>query len=263
MKGIEMTEKNNGNKSVKVVDNEIAKEKGKKMDFYRRVALIVGVLFIIDLMMNMMGSTLIEDILGTPDYLIGLSANKNTVITGVLFETISALCLVSIGIMMYPVLKRHGKTAARGYFGIRIIETVIAVGFVISHLLLLALSQEFVKSGSPDASHFHTLGTLLIEGHDFNYQIYLIFYGLGCLILFGVLFKAKLVPRFISVWGLFAVVLALAGLAADMYGSGVGMEIYGMPLGLCQIFLAIWLIVKGFNLSAIDSESKKIDVDQV
>jgi hypothetical protein len=256
-----MEEKNNGKKSVNVVNNEFTKEKRKKMDLYRKTAIIVGVLFIIDLVMNMIGSTLIEAILDTPDYLIGLSANRNTVITGVLFETISALCLVSIGIMMYPVLRRHGKTAAHGYFGIRIIETVIVVGFVISHLLLLVLSQEFVMSRIPDASHFQTLGALLIEGHDFSYQIYLIFYGLGCVLLFGILFKARLVPRFISVWGLIAVVMSLAGLVADMYGSGVGMEIYAMPLGLCQIFLAIWLIIKGFNPSAFTSESDNSDIN--
>jgi hypothetical protein len=254
-----MVEKN-GKKSEKVVDNENTNENVKKMDIYRKTAIIVGVLFIIDLVMNMIGSTLIEDILGSPDYLIGLSVNKNTVITGVLFETISALCLVSIGIMMYPVLKRHGKTAARGYFGIRIVETVIAVSFVISHLLLLALSQEFVRSGTQDVSHFQTLGALLIEGHDFSYQIYLIFYGLGCMMLFGVLYKAKLVPRFISVWGIIGVVIALTGLVFDMYGSGISMEIYAMPLGMCQIFLAIWLIVKGFNPSAIASGSEKPNI---
>jgi hypothetical protein len=248
---INMEEKNIGRKSKKVMD----KENVKIISLYRKTAIIVGALFIIDLVMNMIGSSLIESILDTPDYLVGLSANKNQVITGVLFETISALCLVSIGFIIYPVLRRHGNTAARGYFGIRIIETVIAVSFVISHLLLLVLSQEFVKSGNPDASHFHTLGTLLIEGHDFSYQIYLIFYAFGCLMLFGVLYKAKLVPRFISVWGLIGVVISLTGLGADMYGSSIEMEVYAMPLGLCQIFLAIWLIVKGFNPSAIDSGS--------
>jgi hypothetical protein len=256
-----MVEKNNQGKSKEVVDNEITMKNKKKMDLYRKTGIIVGVLFIIDLVMNMIGSTLIEGILEKPDYLIRLSTNKNQVITGVLLETISAICLVSIGFMIYPILKRHNKTTARGYFGIRIVETVIAVGFVISHLLLLALSQEFVRSGTQDVSHFQTLGALLIEGHDFSYQIYLIFYGLGCLMLFSVLYKAKLVPRFISVWGLIGVIIALAGLISDMYGSGVGMETYAMPLGLSQIFLAIWLIIKGFNPSAIASESTKTDIN--
>jgi hypothetical protein len=94
-----------------------------------------------------------------------------------------------------------------------------------------------------------------MDGHDFSYQVYLIFYGLGSLMLFGLLLRARLVPRPISVWGLIGVVVALTGLVAEMYGSSVGMEVYGMPLGLCQVFLAIWLIVKGFDPSAFSSES--------
>jgi hypothetical protein len=254
-----MVKKQNRRKSEGIVD----KEDVKKMNLYRKTGIIVGVLFLIDLMMNMIGSSLIESILDTPDYLVGLSVNRSQVITGVLLETIGAACLVSIGFIIYPVLKRHGKTAARGYFGIRIVETVIAISFVISHLLLLVLSQEFVGSGSSDASHFHTLGALLIEGHDFSYQIYLIFYALGCLILFGVLYKARLVPRFISVWGLLGVVISLTGLMFDMYGYGISMEMYAMPLGLCQIFLAVWLIVKGFNPLAFDSGSAVTEVNGV
>jgi hypothetical protein len=253
MKVINMIEKYNGKRSVKVGDNEIAKKKEKKMNFYRKTAIIVGALFIIDLLMNMIGSTLIEVILDNPDYLIALSANKNQVITGVLLESISAICLVSIGFMIYPILKSYSETIARGYFSIRIIETVIAVGFVISHLLLFALSQEYVKAGTPDASHFQTLGALLIEGHDFSYQIYAIFYSLGSLMLFVLLSRTKLVPQLISIWGLTGAIVMLTGLVVDMYGSGVGMEIYGMPLGLCQIFLAIWLIIKGFNPIALES----------
>jgi hypothetical protein len=154
---------------------------------------------------------------------------------------------------MYPVLKAHSGTIARGYFGIRIVETIIAVSFVMSHLMMFALSQDFVASGAPEGSHHQTLGALLIDGHDFSYQIYLIFYGLGMLMLFGLLLQARLVPRPISLWGLIGVVVALTGLVADMFGSGVGMEVYAMPLGLGQIFLAIWLIVKGFDPSAMET----------
>jgi hypothetical protein len=144
-------------------------------------------------------------------------------------------------------------TIAHGYLSIRIVETVIAASFVISHLLLLGLSQEYVAAGTPDASHYQTIGALLIRGHDFAYQVYLIFYSVGCLLLFGLLFRARLVPRAISVWGIIGVVVALSGLVADLYGAAVGMEVYAMPLGLSQIGLAIWLIVKGFGWSSAES----------
>jgi hypothetical protein len=93
---------------------------GRDLSWHRKIAIIVGALFIIDLVANAIGSTLIEGILDGPDYLAELSAGRTRVMTGVLLETITALCLLGIGIMMYPVLKRHSGTIARGYDAVRI-----------------------------------------------------------------------------------------------------------------------------------------------
>lgn len=238
-----------------IIGKEFENVVEKRMDWTRRIALLVGALFIIDLVVNAIGSTLIEGLLVGDDYLTTLSANQDRVMTGVLLETVCAISLLAIGILMYPVLKTVNGTVALGYLSIRIVETVIAVSFVVSHLMLFALGQDYVAEGAPDGSFHRTLGVLLIDGHDFSYQVYLIFYGLGSLLLFGALLQSRLVPRPISVWGLIGVVVALTGLIAEMYGSSVGMEVYAMPLGLCQVSLAIWMIVKGFRQSAADVES--------
>ena len=229
------------------------------MNSTKKISILVGVLFIFELVVHTLGSTPIESILDAPNYLIKLAVNTNLVMTGVLLEAICAACLLIIGAIMYPLLKRYNKTMALGYFGFRIVETVLVAGMLIVHLLLFALSQEYVKAGAPDASYFQTLGTLLNGAYLFILQIDIIFYSLGCLMLYGLLFKAKLVPRFISVWGLIAVVLSLTGLVVDMLGSNIGVVIYTLPLGLCQVSLAIWLIIKGFNLSTIVSDSAKTD----
>ena len=234
----------------------------EKMNSINMTARIVGGLFIAELVVYMIGSTLTEGLLKSPDYLIKLAENKNQIITGVFLEAIVAACLVFIGVMMYPTLKRHSETIARGYFGIRIVEAVITAGYLFIHLSIFALSQEYLNAGGPETSISQTLGALLKDGLNFAYQIHIFFYGLGCLMLFGLLFKATLVPQFISILGLITTVLMLIGLVFDMYGFGVGMEIYGSPIGLCQIFLGIWLIVKGFNSSAIDSEFAGIDVNE-
>jgi hypothetical protein len=73
------------------------------------------------------------------------------------------------------------------------------------------------------------------------------------------LHKSKLVPRFLSVWGLIGGAVILIGTSIDMLGlidvnQGAGMMVV-IPLGLFELILPIWLFVKGFNPSAIDSGS--------
>jgi hypothetical protein len=48
---------------------------------------------------------------------------------------------------------------------------------VISPLLLIPLSQEYIKAGAPDAAYFQTLGTLAIEGHYLAFQVAMIVLG--------------------------------------------------------------------------------------
>jgi hypothetical protein len=225
------------------------------MNSYRKTAIFVGVLFIAELALYMIGSTLTEMALGAPDYLIKLAAERSQIMAGLLLEAMTAACLVFIGVLMYPVLKRHNSTTALGYFGIRTVETILTAGYLFIHLAFFALGREYSNAGAPDEAFFQTLGAVLKSELGFAYQIHIIFYGLGCSMLFGVLFKAKFVPRFISVGGLITTALMLMGVVFELFGSSVSAGIYASPLALCQIFLGIWLIARGFNPSAMSAQT--------
>jgi hypothetical protein len=94
-----------------------------------------------------------------------------------------------------------------------------------------------------------SLGTLLIKAQDPITALVEIVFSLGALMLYSLLYGARLIPRWISLWGIIAAVLYLAsGLAA----------IFGLDLGILQLLMlvqemvmAVWLIVKGFNAPAI------------
>jgi len=79
--------------------------------------------------------------------------------------------------------------------------------------------------------------------------------------LYSVLYKSKLVPRFISVWGFIAAIVlitgsVLANIAMFTEISGLGLElIVAYPIAVAEVMLSIWLIVKGFNPTAIASQS--------
>jgi hypothetical protein len=71
-----------------------------------------------------------------------------------------ASTIVGIAVMMFPILKKHNEPIALGYVGFRITEFAIIIVYLIIPLLLITLSQEYVKAGDPDASYFQIAGTL-------------------------------------------------------------------------------------------------------
>ena len=235
------------------------------MNTSRKTAIIVGVLYIIGTIAGALSLVFVNPILSAPDYLLQFSANKTQVITGALFVIIMGVALVMVPVMMFPILKKQNKALALGYVVFRALEAVTFIAIVISWLLLITLSQEYVKAGAPDASYFQTFGTLLLEADDWINPISTIVFILGALMFYYLLYQTKLIPRFISVWGLIAATPYLAAGLLSMFGLISPMSttqiVMVVPLALQEMVLAVWLIVKGFNSSAVASLSAKTDIN--
>jgi hypothetical protein len=230
------------------------------MDSYRKTAVIVGVLFITATVTAILTIFFLGSSLDPPDYLTNVSANENQVIMAVIFWLILAVSVMGIGFMMFPILKRHNEGLALGYVVLRLVEAILIIVASISLLSLLTLSQEYVAGTSP-ASYYQPSGTLLLALQDWSFTVgTLIFLGLGGLPLYYLLFQSKLVPRWLSVWGLIGAALVLVYGLLSLFD--LDPSFLAAPIAVQEMVFAVWLIVKGFNLSAIDSKSAKTDMNE-
>jgi hypothetical protein len=231
----------------------------EKQNVTKRTARIVGALFLIAIAASLIGGLLIESIISAPDYLMTVSADETEVTIAVLLELINGIAVVVIAVMMFPIFKKYSEATALGYVAFRIIEAVIIIAAVISPLALIALSQEYLTAGASDASSYQTIGRSFIAVREHLLgQMLGIFFSLGALLFYCLLYRTKLVPRFISVWGFVGVALVLAWNLLELFGyhfsAGI---IFGLAIILNELFLGIWLIAKGFDLSTIVSDSAK------
>jgi hypothetical protein len=245
-------------------------QKGEKMNTIkgsphganRKTAIIVGVLYIIGTVAGILSLVFAGSILDDPDYLMKVSANENQIITGALFVLMMGLALAMIPAVMFPVLKKHHEGLAVGYIVFRgALETVSYIAMAISWFVLIALGQEYVNAGVLEASHFQTLGALVLRAHDSIRSILEIVFPLGALMFYTALYQSKLIPRWISGWGLAAALLWLAVGLLGVFHLIVPMStiqfLLSFPIFLQEMVMAVWLIVKGFNASAVASLSTK------
>ena len=227
------------------------------MNSNQTVGRIVGVLFLTVMAAYISGAVLIDSILNAPDYLTIIAASKMKVIIGVLLELINGIAYIGIAILVFPILKHRNESLAFGYVVFRIIEFAMQIVSDLSPLILTTLSLEFVTAGAPESSSFQTLGTLLIAQRFWANQMVFITYCLGAFIFYYLAHQLKLIPRFLSLWGLIGVPLVLIGVMFEFFGINLG-TLLGMQMGLNEIVLGIWLVTKGFNPFAIASESELI-----
>lgn len=221
------------------------------MNTSKKTAIIVGILFIVATVTSSLGFAVRDSILDAPDRLVRLSANDTQVIVGALLVLMDCVAVVFIPAMLYPILKKHNQALALGYLGLRIVESVVIVVGEICVLVLLTASRSF-SPGASDASYLQTLGTLLLAAyrqgtHVIGVQI---IFGLTALLLNYLLVRTKLVPGFISIWGLVGAFLLLAAGLIQLFGPGLLSTIttaMNLPIALQEMVFAVWLIVKGFN----------------
>ena len=158
-----------------------------------------------------------------------------------LIELISGVAVIGIAVIMFPILKTYNEKLDFGYIIIKIIEggLMIIAG-------IMFLSQN----------------TLLLEIRDWIYVSHAYIFILGALIFYYLLYQSKLIPRFISVWGVIAVIMLLVGNLLDIMGISLAMLIFlFLPIMLNEVFLAIWLIAKGFNADTIVFGAVKTDIN--
>ena len=224
------------------------------MDTNKKIARIVGVLFIIGTGAGILSGVFTGSFLDHPNYLVEVSANKNQLMIGALLVLTMGFALAMIPVMLFPIFKKYNEPLALGAIVFRgVLEAVGYMAIVISWLLLLILSQVYIQAGSPDNSYFQTLGTVFLELGDWIGHLISIVFSLGALMIYYLFYKTKLIPSWLSVWGLVGGLLYLAVPLLAMFG--IELEILYIPLAVQEMVFAVWLIVKGVNSPAIASQA--------
>ena len=224
---------------------------------HRNAARIWGIFFIVAFLAYGIGSGMIGTITSTPDFLSNVYANNTTIIVGViLIALVHTFVNIGLPVVLLPILKPFHKNLTYGYLSLAIASTTVIVVSGIFLLLLIPLSEEYVKAGSAAAGYFATIGELLKMGGFYAYQIGMAIWGLGGLLFVAVLYKSKIVSRIFSIWGFVGYFVFIVGTILELFGSSVGV-LLAIPGGLFEVSLSLWLIIKGFNSSAIVSSSAK------
>ncbi len=229
------------------------------MNTYRKTAVIVGILFIIGTVSGILSGAFTAPIMAGSTYPLNAEASETQWIIGTLLILLMGLSLAMIPLLLYPIFKKHNEILALGYVVFRgALETVCVTVYVVSMFLLLTVSQVYGKTGAAGESSLQTLGAILIGAGDWIQMIGGIIFSIGALLIYSLFYQTRLIPRWLSAWGFIGGVLYFVANFVSMFSplhlapsieSGIGLLM--VPLAIQEMVFAVWLIVKGFNPSAI------------
>jgi len=222
----------------------------EKTNSYKNNAVIIGILFIIATAFLFVGESFYGPVLDTPDFLQVAYPNRISAIIGMLIEFSCILAIPLIPVFAYPVLRKHSQTLALGYIVFRLFEAVLFVLVDITKLSLIKVSQLYLTAESSNAAFIESIGATIQGWNEWAWVFYVLIFGFGALIFYVALYQSKLLPRWISIWGLIAIVMMMTSAFLAMFGVELPDAIFGLlvvPIGVQEMVMAVWLIAKGFN----------------
>jgi hypothetical protein len=224
------------------------------MNTNRKIAIIVGALYIIGTVAGVLSVVTTLPILSAPDYLSKIAAHEDILLLGALLVLTMGLPLALVPVLLYPILKRHDEILALAYVVFRgALEMVCYIAMTICWLFLILVSQEAAAAGAASLPTIQSLGAVLMKGNDSIANVLVIIFSLDALMLYTMLYRSQLIPRWISIWGFIAIVMHFSTAflllfhVIDMNAA----TLINMPIFFQEMVMAVWLIVKGFNPAAL------------
>jgi hypothetical protein len=206
----------------------------------------IGTLFLAGFVTYGVGFALVGSVTSSPDFLAALPGRRATLALGAFLMFLNTGVDVAKAVLFYPILERSSRRTALAYLAAMIVEVVLLTVGVLGLLALIPLSQHSadVAGASPDWAE--AVGAVLLQWNAMGYQLGEIALACGAVVLCALLYRTRLLPRFIAVWGLIGYLVLMTGAVAEVFGIHIGVAL-SIPGGLWEVTLAFWLIVKGFR----------------
>ncbi len=222
----------------------------------RKIAIATGGLFILATVSAVAAAALLPALTGA-DYLTGIGEHSDQMAAAALLYLVAAGASVGIAIALYPVLKAVDAALALGAVVFRTIEAVFYTAEVVCLLSIATLSQQLVTASAGDRAPMATLADSLVSMREHSALVAVFAFIVGASMYYVVMYRSRLVPRWLSGWGLAAALSAMTACLLALFSDNSVTGYVGLflPIAVQEMVLAVWLLVRGFNPSALTSDA--------
>jgi hypothetical protein len=216
------------------------------MNYERKLAIYAGTGFLLAIVFGTLGLGLTESFIQDLDFSI-ISENEISIKLGAISTMFMALSVMMISLAIYPVLHKKNPSLALGYVGLRFLEGFIFIITAVMLLVLVTLSKDITDTG-----FMNNFGHLVLEtrNHLGHVALDMVLFPIAALIMYSIFYYSKLVPRWLSIWGIAASIIYMSAAYMVLFGLEPLSPIYmimNIPLALNEVVLGMFLILKGFN----------------
>jgi hypothetical protein len=227
------------------------------MKTYRMNAVMAGAFYFFGTVMGIF-AIVVAGQSSAGDVAVNLEAAPSQLTLGAFFIMLMGVLLSAMTVFLYPLFRKDSKELAMGMVLFR--GALEGAGYIISAILwvlLAALSKEFAGT---DSATLHTVGNIVLEVSNKNGDLQTVFFIIGAMCLYTSFYRTRLIPHWLTLWGFIgAVPYVVYGLLSLFNIGDTSLGFLQLPLFFQELTMGLWLVVKGFNPSAITALSAKTE----
>ena len=225
------------------------------LEINRKTAVTFGALLIAALVCGVFSSVPAID---EADYLSKLASIEPRLFAAVIFQAMMAIVYVAIAVITYPIVKVDSRTGALAYFAFRVTGAAFLFVGIVTLLLLLAASHQYSVADAAHAASLETAGGLIRQMRDWLNHIGMVLpWSIGGLFLYRSFLTTRVIPQWMSIWGLIATTSTLVATVLYMLDRIQLVTItyfaLNIPTALLELILAGYLITRGFRSVSFSS----------
>jgi len=171
------------------------------------------------------------------------AADVTAIHAGVFLQIVTAFVIILLGVLLYRFTEHINKTAAVTALCFYIFEAILHAAGQVFVFSLAEVSQLFAASG--DAALVN-IGQALMTARVFAGGIAMIPFGLGAIIFYYLLMKAKIIPKWLAIWGLVTVPFVLVGIPLTVFGATVPFALF-VPYVPWEFFTGVYILIIGLR----------------
>lgn len=210
---------------------------------------ILGFAFLLQFITSVSSGSFIRPLWFVPDdisaTMLKIAENPVVLRINILVDMLTALGVILLGAVLFVTLKKQNEKLALTALGFYILEGALLAASRIGTFSLLKLSQAYASTGRPES--LLILGNVALEAADFvGDALHVLAFCLGAILFYFLLYQLKVVPHWLSLWGLITVIPVLAGTLTALFDVHLPF-IFFLPYFPFELVIGIWILVKGIS----------------
>jgi hypothetical protein len=217
------------------------------MEAVSRAGRIIGVLIIIQMVGGFLANFVLEaPLFGTPGFLANAAPHSRQIALGALVGLVIEALWLGIAITAFPVFSQRIRPMALWFLALAAVILALAVVENAGVMSMVTVSEAYAKASAVERAQLETVRVVVASARNWAHFMARMVDGFAILLFYAALYRVALIPRILAGFGLIAATLQIIAVSMPLFGRDVVFPMLA-PLGLIQLLVAVWLMIKGFR----------------